>query len=161
MRREPRISQRDVVVDAPQRDAAVADAEEAHDDLKGIAGSPDRALDDPVGAQLAPAVELDRVGRRCLLDRPIGVARNHVELALEREIVPQNLRDELGRFDRFLVGRQRDEIRNGVVCGRTRFPADLDADFRLTRRRSLRRRCLSGYQCYRSRHRYAEQKMSN
>ena len=90
VRRRARISQRDVVVDAAERDAAAAHAEQAHFHLKRIARPSHRSLDDGVGAKLAPAIEGDRIGCRRLLDGLVGVARNHVELALEREIVPQH-----------------------------------------------------------------------
>ena len=87
MRDRARISQRDVVIDAAERHAARAHVEQAHLDLKGVAGALDRTLDDTVGAELAPAIERDGLGRRRLLDGAVGVARNHVELALERQIV--------------------------------------------------------------------------
>ncbi len=134
-----RVPERHVVVHASERDLARAYVEQAHLDLERVAGAPHRAFDDAVGAELAPAIVGDRVGRRNRLDRAVGVARNHVELALERQVVPQHLRDQLGGIGRFLVGGERDEIGDSVV----RRGAGLtpngrpDADFRCWRRRLL------------------------
>ena len=47
-----------------ERDCARAHVEQAHLDLERVAGALHRALDDAVGAELAPAIERDRVGRR-------------------------------------------------------------------------------------------------
>ena len=131
MRAGARISQRDVFVDASERHAAAPDAEQAHFHLKRIAGTSNRSLDDRVGAKLAPAIERNRVGRGDLFDGLVRVARNHVELALEREIVPEHLGDDPRSLGRFLVRRQRDEIGDGVMQGRADVPGDRDADFRL------------------------------
>ena len=52
--------------------------------------------------------------------RPVGVARNQVELPLEVQVVPQHLADGLRGGDGLRVVRQRDEVRHGVLRRQTR-----------------------------------------
>ncbi len=87
------VPQRYVVVDAAQRDAAPADVEQPHLDLKRVARAAYGSFHHAIGAQLTPPIEVDRVGRRRLLDGFVGIARNHVVFALEVEIVPQHFGD--------------------------------------------------------------------
>ena len=69
-----------------------------------------------VGAELAPAIVRHRVDRRRRRNALVGVARNHVELALEIQIVPQHLADDARRLGRFAIVRKRQQIGHGDAC---------------------------------------------
>ena len=68
-----------------------------------------------VGAELAPAIERHGVDRRRHRDRRVGVARNHVELALEVEVVPQHLADRRGDRLALGIGRRGEEVGHGEL----------------------------------------------
>ena len=58
----------------------------------------DRSEDDGVGTKLAPRGERDIVWALGCRDRGVRIARDHVELALEVEVVPQDLADRFRHF---------------------------------------------------------------
>ena len=101
-------------------------------------------IDQPVHAQLAPAIEGHVAHRPRRRDRRVGVARDHVELALEVQIVPEHFGDRLRDGRRVRVGRERDEVGHGDV-GQAAGPAldrQLEVLRLLLRRRLLRRLLL-------------------
>jgi hypothetical protein len=95
--------------------------------------------DDGIGAQLAPRVERDLFRRARDRNGRVRVARNHVELALEVQVIPQHLTERFRGIRH--VGRERYEIGHRVPRRRAGFAADDQLNLRrLLRRR--RRRCL-------------------
>src|SRR5439155_8739198 len=103
------------------------------------------ADDQPVGVELAPAVERDVGERRRRRDGRVDVARNERELVLERQVVEQDLADRLRRRNRLGVLRQRDEFGYGDARRLTALAGDRRDDVgRLRRglRGLLRRRLL-------------------
>ncbi len=136
------IAEPDAVVLLAQGHLPGADVEQPHFDVERGAGALNGADDDAVRAQFAPAVVGDVVRRLGRRDGAVGVARNHVELALEGEIVPQDFAHQLRRGSRLCVGCQGNEVRHGIVQRRIGFAGDHDIDFGLalgSRRGRLRR----------------------
>ena len=84
---------------------------------------PDAAHQDAVRSQLLPAIQRHLIDRCGLRNRPIGVARDHVELPFELEIVPQNLADHLGRGLGLGVAGQRNEGRHRNLRRQARIAA--------------------------------------
>ena len=74
-----------------------------------------RADDQALGAELAPAIERHGVDRRRHRDRGVGVARHHVELALEVEVGPQHLADRGGDRLALGIGRRGEEVGHGEL----------------------------------------------
>ena len=120
-----------------------SDVEQPHLDTHVVAGALHRAEDHRIGAELPPRRERHLLRRPRRRHAAIGVARDHVELALEVEIVPQHLPDGFGNVRG--VGCEGDEVWNGVTRRRTRIAADHDRHFSwllcLLSGRSYRRRC--------------------
>ena len=95
--------------------------------------------DNSVGAELAPGGKRHVVRTSGGRNRRVGVTRDHVELVLEVEVVPQHFTD---RFCGFCsLGRERDEIGHGETRRRAGVTGDHDCHFRRLLRLRWCRRC--------------------
>jgi len=127
-----RICHADAVVLFAQGQLTGADVEEPELDVKRITGPLYRCEHHSVGIQLAPTWE-GNVGRGLRLrDGSVRVARNQIELALERQVIEEHLSHQLGGRYGLCVLRQRHKIRHRIVKGSADVAADFDIDVRLT-----------------------------
>ena len=121
-------------------DLPAADVEQPNLNLEAGSFLLRRADHQPVGAQLAPPIERHVGHRAGDRNRAVGIARDHVELALEIQVVPEHLADGLRRRLRLGVSRQRKEIGHRVM--RRRAGAGRDDQLHLVLLRRRRRRWL-------------------
>ncbi len=94
MREEARVLRRAAVFLRERRPAGHhLDQPDLHDEVVAVLA--DGADDQAVGAKLLPPVERQFGDRRRLRNAPVRVARDQIELALEVQVVPQDLSHRL------------------------------------------------------------------
>ena len=84
-----------------------------HADLGAVL--PHRANHHAIGAQLAPRFVGHGFERRRGRHVRVFLARDHVELALERHVVEQHFTQQLRDLTRLGVGRERNEVGHGEL----------------------------------------------
>src|SRR5262245_4093354 len=148
MREHTRVRGRSRILTA-ERGLPVPHVEEPDLDFESGSSFLDRADDEAVGVQLAPAIERD-VGQRCRRrNRRVDIARNQTELALEIQVVEEHLADRFRNRHRFRVLGERNEFGNGKSRRSTTFTRNRRGELRgllrlLWRRLLLLRRRLLG-----------------
>ena len=121
-----------------------AHVEQPHLEPQPVGRLLDRADQETVSAQLAPAVERHIGQRARRRNRCVGVARDQVELPLERQVLPEHRRDGAGGRRGLGIRRQREEIGHGVLGWCARFPGDAQLDLGLLGGPLLRGACGAG-----------------